>query len=109
VPATGPDKIEFIAYEAAHGDGRARVDLYAPAGTLTSSDVLPTSLDGFGNGTFYYDPPIGVTFPYFQWGMGGTVGSAIVPEPASVVLSLISMALIALLVRFHRRKKLCAC
>ncbi len=109
VPATGLDRIDFMAVGNPDYTGRGpsgSIEVWAPQGTLTTSTVLPLSLDAFQSyaltnpgGYFQYSPPAvpgssGAT----QWAgvASGTLGDppSSVPEPSTFALMALGMILI---------------
>ncbi len=104
VPVSGLDRIDFLAIGDPSYTGRGptgSIEIWAPAGTLATSTVLPFDLAAFQTyaltnpgGYFSYNPPAvpgssGAT----QWAgiAAGTLGDPplAVPEPSSVILLII--------------------
>ncbi len=98
VPQTGLDRIDFMAIGSPDYTGRGptgNIEVWAPAGTLATSTVLPLDLAAFQSyaltnpgGYFSYNPPAvpgssGAT----QWAgiAAGTLGDppSVVPEPST--------------------------
>ncbi len=104
VPQVGLDRVDFMAIGNPDYTGRGpygSIEVWAPAGTLVTSTVLPFDLAAFQSyaltnpgGYFSYNPPAvpgssGAT----QWAgiAAGTLGDPplAVPEPTSVILLII--------------------